>query len=180
VDVSATSDEHEALVASFESTHREGSHALGRGHSGGERRNCERYELANEHHRRIQVARHQNTDARARTTAPRVEAPARLAGATLPCRRPSSRRWRVDKVVRLFLYSAVAASFFYFTNKQTQCEHTRTASHRGYCPPDRISRPHMGWECVGLSLAVYLDHVVRPTFLCPSCPIGELRIHALL
>jgi hypothetical protein len=62
-----------------------------------------------------------------------------------------------------FLCSA-AVAFFWFTDLRARLGHARIANHRGRCPPDRISRPHMGWECVGPASAVHLRQPVGSTF----------------
>jgi hypothetical protein len=43
--------------------------------------------------------------------------------------------------------------------------YARIANHRGRCPPDRISRPHMGRECVDPPSAVRLGRPVRRFFI---------------
>jgi hypothetical protein len=63
-----------------------------------------------------------------------------------------------------FLCSATVVRIFWFTDMWARHRHARTANHRGRCPPDRISRPHMGWEYVGPPLAVRLDRSVENTY----------------
>jgi hypothetical protein len=54
--------------------------------------------------------------------------------------------------------------FFCFTDMRVSREHARTANHYGRCPPEHISRPHMGRECVGPPQLVYLGRPVGNTF----------------
>jgi hypothetical protein len=62
-----------------------------------------------------------------------------------------------------FLCSA-AMALFWFTDLRDRFRHARTANHRGRCLPDRISRPIMGQECVGLASAVHLRWPIGSTF----------------
>jgi hypothetical protein len=62
-----------------------------------------------------------------------------------------------------FLCSATVA-LFWFTDLRARLRHAWTANHHGRCPPDRISRPHMGRKCVGPASAVRLGRPVGSTF----------------
>jgi hypothetical protein len=60
-----------------------------------------------------------------------------------------------------FLCSAAVAQIFWFTDMRARLRHARTANHPGRCPSDRISRPYIGWKCVGPSSAIRLDRSVH-------------------
>jgi hypothetical protein len=66
-------------------------------------------------------------------------------------------------VVDNFLCSA-AVALFWFTDLRAKLRHARTANHHGRYPPDRISCPRMGRECVGPVSAVHLYRPVGNTF----------------
>jgi hypothetical protein len=62
------------------------------------------------------------------------------------------------------LCSAAVAGFFWFTGVRARRGHARTANHRGRCSPDRISRPHMGRECVGPASVVRFGRPIKNIF----------------
>jgi hypothetical protein len=70
--------------------------------------------------------------------------------------------------------------------------HARTTNHRGRCSPDRISRPHMGRECVGPPLQFVWNNLLEtllPIFYPRWCvwtvfirldrPVGEPSLSGL-
>jgi hypothetical protein len=59
---------------------------------------------------------------------------------------------------------SIAVALFWFTDLRAWLGHARTANRRGHCPPDRISRPHMGQECIGPASTVRLCRPVGSTF----------------
>jgi hypothetical protein len=59
---------------------------------------------------------------------------------------------------------SVAMALFCFTDLRARLGHARTANHHGRCLPGRISRPHMGRECVGPASAIRLHRPVGSTF----------------
>jgi hypothetical protein len=59
---------------------------------------------------------------------------------------------------------SIAVALFWFTSMRATRGHARTVNHRGRCPPDRISGPHMGRECVGPPQAICLDRSVGIIF----------------
>jgi hypothetical protein len=63
-----------------------------------------------------------------------------------------------------FLCSAAVAGVFWFTDLRARHGYARTANHRGRCPPNRISRPHMDREFVGLASPVRLGRPAGNTF----------------
>jgi hypothetical protein len=63
-----------------------------------------------------------------------------------------------------FLYSVVVALFCSLYMRARR-GYARTANHHGRCPPDHISRPHSGRECVGPSRAVCLGQAAGITFI---------------
>jgi hypothetical protein len=69
-----------------------------------------------------------------------------------------------------FLSAAAVARIFWFTVMRAR----HGANHHGHYPPDRISRPHMGRECVGPP-AVRLGQPVGNTFLYFSICVDAFR-----
>jgi hypothetical protein len=57
-----------------------------------------------------------------------------------------------------------AVALFWFTDLRARLGHAQTANHRARYPPDRISRPHMGRECVGPAFTVRLRWPIGSTF----------------
>jgi hypothetical protein len=64
-----------------------------------------------------------------------------------------------------FLCSVAVAGIFWFTDLRGRLGHARTANHHGRCPPDRISRPHMGRECLGSASAVRFRRLLKALLL---------------
>jgi hypothetical protein len=62
-----------------------------------------------------------------------------------------------------FLCSA-AVALFWFTDLRARLGHARTANHHGPYPPDCISHPYMGRECVGPASMIRLCRSVGSTF----------------
>jgi hypothetical protein len=61
-------------------------------------------------------------------------------------------------------FCSAAVALFWFTDLRARLEYAQTANHRGCCPPDRISSPHMGQKCVGPASMVRLRRPVGNIF----------------